>query len=135
MKKLFFSVFLVVILVAGFGKSMKAQSLYFCEDVDESGSPKNPSSTFNIPSAGGYFYFLVKLPYAINCSYVNYKIYKVDYSGSETYNTTINQDGMSNNWTWFYKKVTFYETGTYKIYLKDCNGETLTSETVQINLQ
>jgi len=135
MKKGFFSLLIAIFLMTGFGKNVNAQSLTFCEGVDDNGSPTNPSEVFNIPSDGGYFFFLVTLPYAINCTSISYKLYKVDDSGDETYSTTISQDDMNSTWTWFYKKVTFYETGVYKVYVRDCNNELLTSAMLQIKFQ
>jgi len=105
-------------------KVSTAQTLTFCEGVDDKGRPETPSSTFYIPSGGGYFYFLVRMGSAgeIGCSSVSYLIYDVDYNYNETYNTTIYQDEVGRNWTWFWKKVTFYETGYYHVYVKDCYG-------------
>ncbi len=100
-----------------------SQSLIFCEGVDENGRPDSPSSTFYIPSGGGYFYFLVKLPYEIKCTYADYEIYDVDDYGYETYNTTISQTDIGKTWVWFWKKVTFYKAGYYHVYVKDCYND------------
>lgn len=122
-------VFAVVLLISG---PLSAQSLYFCEGVDNNGNPITPSSVFNIPRDGGYFYFLVRLPYEVGCSSVSYEIYEVDYYGNETYNTIIYQDDMKTNWTWFWKKVTFYTPGKYHIYVRDCFDYVMTSDYVTI---
>jgi len=108
------------------------QSLYFCEGVDDNGRPQSASSTFYIPSGGGYFYFLVRLPYEINCNYVDYELYEVDDYGYETYNTTINHDGLSRSWVWFWKKVTFYRSGYYHVYVRDCFNTVLTDAYVNV---
>ena len=110
-----------------------SQTLYFCEGVNDSGYPKNESSVFNIPRNGGFFYFLVRLPYTVECSEVYYDIYDVYSDNSENYNTTITQDGLSYDWTWFWKKVTFYTAGYYHVYVKDCYGTTLASSYLTIN--
>lgn len=110
-----------------------SQTLYFCEGVSDKGNPQGESSTFNIPRNGGYFYFLVKLPYTVECNEVYYDIYDVYSDYSENYNTTITQDGLSKNWTWFWKKVTFYTPGYYHVYVKDCYGATLASSYLTIN--
>jgi hypothetical protein len=109
-----------------------SQTLQFCEGVDENGRAKSPSSTFYIPSGGGYFYFLVRLPYEIQCSAVSYELYEVDDYGYETYNTTIDQTDISKSWVWFWKKVTFYKTGYYHVYVRDCYSYTLTDAYVTI---
>jgi len=114
--------------------NLKAQTLYFCESVSSDGYPVTESSTFTIGSGGGYLDMLVKLPYELNCRSVRYEIYKVDSYGSETYNTTISQD-TERNWVWFYKQVTFYDSGKYNVYVYDCSDALLTSGTVRIQFQ
>ena len=108
----------------------KAQTLYFCEGVDNDGYPITESTVFNISNSGSYFYFLVRLPYSINCREVRYEIYKVGRYGSETYDNTIYQD-TERDWTWFWKKVTFYDAGKYNIYVYDCYDYLLTSGSVR----
>lgn len=116
-------------------KPASTQTLYFCEGVSDNGKPITPSSTFNIPSGGGYFYFLVKLPYEVGCYSVDYLIYKENSRGQMIYNTTISQTGMESSWVWFYKKVTFYETGYYRVDVVDCYSNTLTSSYLTVNYQ
>jgi len=110
-----------------------SQTLYFCEGVNDAGNPTGESSTFNIPRNGGYFYFLVKLPFTVECNEVYYEIYDVYSDYSENYNTSITQEGLTKSWTWFWKKVTFYTPGYYHVYVKDCFGATLASSYVTIN--
>lgn len=110
--------------------STKAQTLYFCEDVDRDGYPVTESSVFNISSSGSYFYFLVRLPYALNCRSVRYEIYRVDRGGNESYENTVYQD-TERDWTWFYKQVTFYDASKYNVYVYDCNDYLLTSGSVR----
>jgi len=113
-------VFSFVMFLSLFSKMSFSQTLYFCTDYDDYGTPSGTSSTFYIPNGGGYFYFLVKLPYELNCTYVSYEIYTVDNNGYETFNTTIDQTDMSKTWVWFAKKVTFYTPGYYHVYVRDC---------------
>ena len=109
----------------------EAQTLYFCEGVDDDGYPITESSVFRISPDGSYFYFLVRMPYEIECSSVRYEIYEVDYDGFETYSTTIYQD-VEYDWIWFWKKVTFYDAGFYNVYAYDCRDYVLASNTVRI---
>ncbi len=125
MRKIISTLFLFASLFI-LSEAASSQTLYFCEGVDNNGYPVTPSSTFTIPRDGGYLYFLTRLPYEIGCTSVKYEIYTVDSYGSETYNTTIYQDDMKTNWTWFWKKVTFYTPGYYHIYAVDCFDYTLT---------
>lgn len=112
-----------------------SQTLTFCEGVDDSGAAIGASNTFKIPfTTGGYFYFLVQLPKATNCKEVSYDIYQIK-EGSENYYTSISQTGLTNEWTWFWKKATFYDAGTYRVYVNDCNGATLASSIVTIKYE
>jgi hypothetical protein len=133
MKKTLFTAMLIISALFVMRNSVSAQNLYFCEGVTESGQPITQSTTFNIPSGGGYFYFLVKMPYAIGCTYVDYNIYTVDSRGNETYNTSINQSDIGTDWTWFWKKVTFNYAGYYRVEVLDCSGYPLVSNYVTVN--
>lgn len=135
MKKKLLSLLFGIFVIFAVSGSVFSQTLYFCEGVSDNGQPITQSTTFNIPSGGGYFYFLVRMPYEVGCTSVRYEIYDIDYYGNESYNTTIYQDDMKTNWTWFWKKVTFYTPGEYKVYAIDCNGYTLTSEYLTIKIK
>lgn len=117
-----------------FSINAKAQTIYFCEDVDRDGYPITESSVFNISSGGGYLDVLVRLPYTVNCSSVRYEIYKEDSRGHENYSTTIYQD-TQRDWVWFYKQITFYDSGRYNIYVYDCSDYMLTSGSVRIQFR
>jgi hypothetical protein len=130
--------FLLSLVVSNF-----SQTLTFCEGVTEKGVPIKEATTFNIPKQGGYFYFLVKLPYTINCEEVYFEIYSLeDYDpknpgmegDGEFYETTISLN-TKTDWAWFYKQVTFYNTGYFRIYVKDCSDSILASNVVRINLK
>ena len=123
----------VLLLAASFtlSQSVKAQTMYFCESVSNDGYPNGESSVFNIPSAGGYLNVLVRLPYSVDVTSVRYEIYKVDRNGNESYDNTIYQD-TQRDWVWFWKQVTFYDPGTYNIYLYDPSNYLLTSGSVKI---
>ncbi len=132
MKKLstVFAILLFLILAG----STQAQTLYFCEGVDSDGYPENESTTFTIPSGGGYLYFLVRMSYEVDTDEVKYIIYKVDSYGKEKYSTTIYQD-TEPEWSWFWKKVTFYESGKYNIYVYDSDDNFITSATLRIKVK
>jgi hypothetical protein len=106
---------------------VNAQSIYFCEGVDDDGYPIDDASTFTIPSDGGYLYALVRLSYEVDCTSVRFEIYR-----NGDYDNTIYLD-TDSDWTWFYKQITFYKRGTYDFYIYDCEDEELVSGTVKIN--
>ena len=113
---------------------LKAQVMYFCEDVDEDGYPENESSSFTIGKDGGWLKFLVRLDEEVDCNEVKYVIYKVTRTGKENYETTIYQD-VQENWIWFWKKVTFYDDGKYNIYVYDKYDNYIISSSLRINFR
>jgi len=123
LKKISLISFLLLILVT----SVDAQTLYFCEGVDDDGYPITEASSFTIPDDGGYLYALVRLPYELDCSSVSFEIYR-----NGDYDNTIYLD-TEHNWVWFWKQITFYKRGTYKFYVYDCYDELLTSGSVDID--
>jgi hypothetical protein len=114
--------------------SLQAQEIYFCEDVDEDGNPESESSSFTIGPDGGWLKVLVKMNDRIDCNEVKYIIYKVSKSGKENYDNTITQD-VQDNWAWFWKQITFYQEGKYRVYVYDKYDNFLVSGSVRINLR
>lgn len=123
---LFFFAFSLFISLSIINQSY-SQSIYFCEGVDDDGEPINESTRFTIPADGGYLYVLVQLPYEIDCSSVEIEIYRND-----KYDNTISMD-TKNNWTWFWKQITFYKSGEFTVDLYDCNDDLVISGTVDID--
>ena len=136
MKKIsgFIFIALLIISITGLSRKSYSQTLQFCENVTESGNPISSSTVFNIGSNGGYFKFLVNLPYRVGTRSVSYEIYKVDADGYESYDNTIYQD-VEPSWAWFWKEVTFYSAGRYNVYVYDADKNFLASETVQIQFK
>jgi hypothetical protein len=133
--KRFFLLFVIVLFTAGpvqNNSMLQAQTLYFCEEVDEDGYPENESTTFTISESGGWLKFLVRMDEEVDCNEIKYVIYKVGRSGKEKYDTTIKQD-VESNWAWFWKKITFYDDGTYNVYVYDEYDKFIASGTVKIN--
>ena len=110
-----------------FLSTVKAQDIYFCEGVDDDGYPISESSSFTIPDDGGYLYVLIRLPYEIDCRSVTFEIYR-----NGDYDNTIYLD-TEKDWVWFWKQITFYKRGNYKVYVYDCYDELLTSGRVEID--
>lgn len=124
-KSFLLGIFAAVVLMISTAAS-NSQSIYFCEGVDKSGYPISEASTFNIPSSGGYLYTLVRLPYEVACREVKLDIYR-----NGEYDNTIYID-TEKDWAWFWKKITFYKSGNYSIYVYDCFDYMLTSGSVKI---
>ena len=131
MKKLY-TLMCAFALLFALNSFASAQTLTFCEDVDSRGNPSGYSSVFNIGSGGGYLYFLVNLPYKLNSTQVKYDIFKLDSRGNEKFDNTIYQD-TERSWDFFYKQVTFYDAGTYNIYVYDNSDYMLASGQITVN--
>ena len=130
MKKFQFVLFVFFCLsVFGSINQAYAQQIYFCEGVDDDGYPINESSTFTIPEDGGYLYVLIRLPNKVNCRSVKLMIYDED----EQLENTISVD-TEKSWTWFWKKVSFYEAREFIVDVWDCNSEFLVSGNIEINM-
>ncbi len=113
------------------GSFTQAQSVYFCEGVDDDGYPIGSSSEFTISRDGGYLYILTRLSYECDSYEIILKVFRVDSRGNENiYNTYYIKS--SPDWTWFSKKVTFYDRGTYKVYIYDEYNQRLASGEVNI---
>ncbi len=120
---------IVFVLSISFGliNQSYSQTISFCEGVTDDGEPTNPSSKFTIPESGGYLDVLVDLGYEVDCSSVDFEIYR-----NGKYDNTISMD-TKDNWTWFYKQITFYKSGEYTIDVYDCNDDLIVSGTVEID--
>jgi hypothetical protein len=121
--------FLITFLLLITCSKVNAQTIYFCEGVDDDGQPIKESSTFTIPDDGGYLYVLVRLPYAIDCTSIDFEIYR-----NGEYDNTISLD-TEKDWTWFWKKINFYKSGRYTFYVDDCYEYELTSGKVTIEFE
>jgi hypothetical protein len=123
--------YLFVLLFIVFSFIASAQSLIFCEDVDNNGRPVSASSTFTIPRGGGYFkFFLTNDGEEFDTDIIHYEIYRVRGS-KKTYETTIDQE-IEPEWTYCWKKVTFYKAGLYEVVATTEEGETIASSTLKI---
>ncbi|RKY93197.1 MAG: hypothetical protein DRQ01_05325 [Ignavibacteriae bacterium] len=109
-----------------------AQSVYFCEDVDDDGYPIGSSSEFTISRDGGYLFILTRLAYECNTYEIIMDIFKVDRKGNEDFYDTY-YIKSSPDWSWFSKKVTFYDRGTYIVYIYDEYRQQLASGEVYID--
>jgi hypothetical protein len=117
------------VLLLLFFTSAGAQTIYFCEGVDEDGFPITQATTFTIPDQGGYLYVLVRLPYEVACDEVRFEIYR-----NGKYDNTVYMD-TDYDWVWFWKKITFYKEGTYRLYVYDCFDYELVTGKVNIEFR
>jgi len=114
--------------------SVNAQTVYFCESVSDDGYPKNSSSSFTINSGGGYLDVLVDLGYTCETDHIYMDFYRIDRNGKEVFDSTIEMD-VDPDWTWFYKEVTFYDSGRYVVYVADEDGYPLANGEVKISFR
>ncbi len=124
----------VTVILLSLSHPAISQSLYFCEEVDDNGHPKNQSNTFIISKKGGYLDFLVRLDEEISTSNINFDIYKIDFTGKERFYKMMKQTTQHDS-VWFYKQMTFYEAGNFKVYVYDEDKELLASGKLKIKFQ
>jgi hypothetical protein len=130
MKRIFLP-FLVFSLAFYFSS---AQKLSFCESVDESGNPKNSSSTFTINPNGGFVNVLVSMPKGINSELITYDIFYIDADKTEMFESTIKQN-VQPDFTWFSKEITFHKSGNYNLYVYDDKDQLLCVGRVKIKME
>lgn len=123
-------VFTFLVLISA---TLRSQTLYFCEDVDDNGDPVETGASFIINPDGGYLYFYADLGKAVNSKEIHYSIYTVDGYGNETYENTIYQD-VESTWAYFWKKVNFYHTGDYNVYVYDDKYNEIARGSVRIKM-
>jgi len=114
--------------------SINAQTVYFCEGVDDDGYAIGSSSSFTISRSGGYLYVLTRLGYRCETSHVYFDFYKINSRGKEVFEETLEMD-TEPSWSWFWKEVTFYEPGTYVVYIADEYGYPLAEGEVRISFK
>lgn len=123
-------VFTLFVLIS---TTARSQYLYFCEDVDSNGDPVEKGSSFIINADGGYLYLYCDVGHNVNCTQIHYSIYSVDDYGTETYENAIYQD-VEKDYAFFWKKINFYHTGDYNVYVYDDKYNLLASGTVRIKM-
>ncbi|MGA2667670.1 MAG: hypothetical protein ABSF32_02005 [Ignavibacteria bacterium] len=126
MLKKLFTLSLMALTLMILSSTVRAQTIYFCEDVDRDGYAIHASDVFNISRDGGYLKVLVRLPYTLGCRSVSYEIYR-----NGDYDNTIYQD-TERDWVWFYKEITFYKAGNFSIDVYDSYGTRLVTGYVKI---
>jgi hypothetical protein len=110
-----------------------AQEVIFCESVERSGMPVKESKEFSIGNNGGFVKILVKLKKEIGSENVVFDIYKIKDS-VEVFNNTIRMSTQPAL-TWFYKEITFFKEGDYRVYVYDDSDKLLGVGEVKINLR
>lgn len=124
---------LLALLILLLPFQLSSQEMFFCEAVDKSGNAKNAGKEFTIGSGGGFIKILLKLNKEVGSNNVIYDVYKVD-NGKEFYNNTIRMD-INPALTWFYKEITFFKGGEYRVYIYDERDKLIGLGEVKINIR
>ena len=134
MRKIIFILVLMIIVTLGYTNKLVAQNLLlFCDGVDSTGSAVNPRNEFYIDNDSIVLYFYVNLINAkVGCTHIDYKLYDVEENGQQNWDTSIPQDGLSEGWSKFWRKIEFYKAGTYHVYVYDCKSNLLTADRIKI---
>lgn len=106
---LFFSLFLLLSLAG------KSQDVVFCEKVDMMGNAINQSNHFDVSKKGGFFNVLYKQKSGVSFEEVTFDIYHIE-NKAEVFMSTVKMK-VDPNATWFYKEITFFKSGMYRVYL------------------
>lgn len=126
MKKFIFLLFLLPL-------NLFSQQIIFCESVDQSGNPKYASKEFTIGEDGGFIKILIKSIKEIGSSSIIFDVYKVN-DEKELFNNTVRME-IQPAVTWFYKEITFFKSGIYRIYVYDEKDKLIGLGDVKINLR
>ncbi len=113
--------------------SLFSQQIFFCEAVDRSGYPKNVSKEFTIGNDGGFIKILIKMNKAVGSNNIIFDVYKME-NNKELFDNTVQME-IKPALTWFYKEITFFNGGSYRIYVYDERNKLLGLGEVKINLR
>ncbi|MFI5134588.1 MAG: hypothetical protein ACHQD9_01925 [Chitinophagales bacterium] len=108
---------LLLILPLLISIAASSQSLTFCERVDGSGAPINSNTVFSVNKNGSPVTFYFVLPAGYNSSSINFDVYRLNQE-KEVFHSTIKQP-VSASQKSVSKQMTFYDAGTYRIYVFD----------------
>ncbi|MCW5906859.1 MAG: hypothetical protein KIS94_03290 [Chitinophagales bacterium] len=123
--------FVIALIIAA--QTMFAQySLTFCKEVSTEGKAQDASNTITASDkAGNPVKILVNCDEKLNAMQVEYRIFFVDENGKETEVSKLPQY-VEPNWDFAWKKVTFYDPGTYRVKVYNENGVYLTSANLNV---
>lgn len=131
MKKVFFVIVLFIASQAAFAQ----YTLTFCKEVSTEGKADNPTTTITTNgNESSPVKILVKGDEKLNAQEVEYRIYFVDETGKETEVSKLPQI-IEPNWEFAWKKVTFYDPGTYRVKVYTDKGTYLTSANLNVKKQ
>jgi hypothetical protein len=131
MKKVFFILSLFIATQGAFAQ----YTLTFCKEVSTEGKADNPTTTITTNgNESNPVKILVKSDEKLNAQEVEYRIYFVDESGKETEVVKLPQI-IEPNWEFAWKKVTFYDPGTYRVKVYNDKGVYLTSANLNVKKQ
>lgn len=110
-------------------------SLTFCKEVSTEGKADKPTTTITTTgNESSPVKILVKGDDKLNFNEVEYRIYFVDETGKETEVSKLPQI-IEPNWDFAWKKVTFYDPGTYRVKVYNDKGTYLTSANLSVKKQ
>lgn len=107
-----------------------AQDVIFCERVDNSGNPVNQSTSFKIGKSGGFFNVFFRQKNSVNCQEATFDIYFVE-NEKETFMSSVKMK-VNPDANWFYKEITFFKPGLYRVYIYSEKDKILGAGKVEI---
>lgn len=128
MKKGLFVIILFVTAQTAFAQ----YTLTFCKEVSTEGKAQDASnSIIASDKAGNPVKILVHSDEKLNTMQVEYRIFFVDENGKETEVSKLPQV-VEPDWDFAWKKVTFYDPGTYRVKVYNDKGIYLTSANLSV---
>ncbi len=127
MKKGIFAIVFMAMGQIGFSQ----YSLTFCKEVSTEGTAQNASNSISTGKEGNPVKILVKGDEKLNTEGVEYRIFFVDDNGKESEISKLPQF-VEPDWSFAWKKVTFYNPGTYRVKVYNDKGAYLTSANLSV---
>ena len=93
----------------------------------------NASKEFTIGQDGGFIKILIKSNKEIGSNSIIFDVYKVN-DEKELFNNTVKME-IQPAITWFYKEITFFKSGIYRVYVYDEKDKLIGLGDVKINLR
>ena len=124
----FFTLLLLILPIHLF-----SQQVIFCEKVDRTGNPQNASKEFTIGNDGGFIKILVRLNKKVESHVAVFDVYRMK-DGKETFDNSLSME-VYPVLTWFYKEITFYKEGNFRVYVYNERDKLLGIGEVKINLR
>lgn len=109
-------------------------SLTFCETVGDDGRPNKPSNSFMVAHDGSSLKVLLKSDKKLDSDQLTFKIFFINEAGKEEAVSELSQK-IEPAWTYVWKDIVFFDSGSYRIKVYNTEGTYLTSANLKVKQQ